>query len=57
VIINEPKIEKGMKKNKKSNFNEILAKAEFFYDVTNEDETKLFSNGLNYLGNCEDEFL
>ena len=57
VIINEPKIEKVMKKNKKSNFNEILAKAEFFYDVTNEDETKLFSNGLNYLGNCEDEFL
>ena len=57
MIINEPKIEKVMKKNKKSNFNEILAKAEFFYDVTNEDETKLFSNGLNYLGNCEDEFL
>ena len=57
MIINEPKIEKVLKKNKKSNFNEILAKAEFFYDITNEDETKLFSNGLNYLGNCEDEFL
>ena len=57
MIINEPKIEKVLKKNKKNNINEILAKAEFFYDITNEDESKLKSNGLNYLGNCADDFL
>ena len=57
MIINEPKIEKVLKKNKKNNINEILSKAEFFYDITNEDESKLKSNGLNYLGNCADDFL
>ena len=56
IIINEPRIDKLLKKNKKENLNLILSKAEFSYDITKEDETKMLTNGLNYLGKYEDEF-
>ena len=57
MILIEPRIEKVLKKNKKAFFNEILSNAEFSYDITNENETKVLSNGLNYLGLYENEFL
>ena len=57
LILNEPRIEKVLKKNRKDNFNNIMAKAEFSYDITKEKETRIFSNGFNYLGLEEDEIL
>ena len=57
LILIDQRIEKVLKKNKKTYFNEILSNAEFSYDITNEDETKMLSNGLNYLGLYENEIL
>ena len=57
MIINEPRIEKVLKKNRKNNFNEILAKADFSYDITKEEKTKMITNGLDYLGKNDDNFL
>ena len=57
LILIDSRIEKVLKKNKKTYFNEILSNAEFSYDITNEDETKMLSNGLNYLGLYENEIL
>ena len=58
LILNEHRIEKVMKKNRKDNFNEIMTNAEFSYDLTNDiNENKIFNNGLNYLGNNDDDIL
>ena len=57
LILSEQRIEKNLKRNRKDNFNEILSKIDFSYDITNEEETKMLTNGLNYLGNNEDEFV
>ena len=60
LILSEHRIEKVMKKNRKENFNEIMANAEFSYDITNDNnnnENKIFSNGLNYLGNNDEDIL
>ena len=56
LILNEQRVEKVLKKKRKENFNEIMAKAEFSYDITNDNETQMMSNGLNYLGNYVEEF-
>jgi len=56
LILNEQRVEKVLKKKRKDNFNEIMTKAEFSYDITNDNETQMISNGLNYLGNGDDEF-
>ena len=56
LILNEQRVEKVLKKKRKDIFNEIMAKAEFSYDITNDNETQMISNGLNYLGNGDDEF-
>ena len=58
MIISEHRIEKVLKKNRKDNFNEIMTNAEFSYDLTNDiNENKIFNNGLNYLGNNDDDIL
>ena len=58
LIISEHRIEKVLKKNRKDNFNEIMTNAEFSYDLTNDiNENKIFNNGLNYLGNNDDDIL
>ena len=55
IVLLEPRIEKIFKKSKKDIFFTSLAKAQFSYDITNENETINISNGLNYLGKIEDE--
>ena len=57
IVLLEPRIEKIIKKSKKDTFFTSLAKAQFSYDITNENETIKFSNGLNYLGKNEEELL
>ena len=58
LIISEHRIEKVLKKNRKDNFNEIMTNAEFSFDLTNDiNENKIFNNGLNYLGNNDDDIL
>jgi len=57
IVLLEPRIEKIVKKSKKDMFFNSLAKAQFSYDITNENETINLSNGLNYLGKNEDELL
>ena len=56
-VLLEPRIEKIIKKSKKDMFFTSLAKAQFSYDITNENETINISNGLNYLGKNEEELL
>ena len=55
IVLFEPRIEKIIKKSKKDMFFTSLAKAQFSYDITNENETINISNGLNYLGKNEEE--
>ena len=50
-------LKKLLKSPKKICFFTSLAKAQFSYDITNENETINISNGLNYLGKNEDELL
>ena len=57
IILLEPRIEKIVKKLKKDIFFTSLAKAQFSYDITNENETINLSNGLNYLGKNGDDLL
>ena len=57
IVLLEPRIEKIVKKSKKDMFFNSLAKAQFSYDITNENETINLSNGLNYLGKNEDDLL
>lgn len=57
IVLLEPRIEKIVKKSKKDIFFTSLVKAQFSYDITNENETINLSNGLNYLGKNEDELL
>ena len=57
-LLLQVRIEKVLKKNRKDNFNEIMTNAEFSYDLTNDiNENKIFNNGLNYLGNNDDDIL
>ena len=47
-----------MKKNRKDNFNEIMANVEFSFDITKDNnDNKIYSNGLNYLGNNDEDIL
>ena len=58
LILNEHRIEKVMKKNRKDNFNEIMANVEFSFDITKDNnDNKIYSNGLNYLGNNDEDIL
>ena len=58
LILSEHRIEKVMKKNRKDNFNEIMANVEFSFDITKDNnDNKIYSNGLNYLGNNDEDIL
>ena len=54
ILLLEQRIEKVFKKTKKDTFFNTLSKATFSYDITKENETMYYTNGLNYLGKYEE---